>query len=113
MITFDDFKKIDLKVGTVVSAEKIDGSDKLLKLSVDFGEGSPRQVVSGIAKIFSNPEKLIGKQFTFVTNLKPRAIFGFESHAMILAATKARKNGDKEIVLVKPIKKIPSGSSLG
>ena len=70
MITFSDFQKIEIKVGTILSAEKVEGSEKLLKLSVDFGEPAPRQVVSGIAKTFREPQKLIGKQFAFVTNLE-------------------------------------------
>jgi len=121
MITFNDFQKIEIEVGTVLSAEKVDGSEKLLKLSVDFGESPPRQVISGIAKTFSpdgKMEKLVGKQFLFVTNLEPRAIMGLDSQAMILAAHKPNKKrpageAGEEIVLMKPTKKIPNGSSLG
>ena len=93
MINFNDFQKIEIKVGTVLSAEKVEGSEKLLKLSVDFGEEKPRQVISGIAKTFKEPEKLIGKQFAFVTNLEPRLIMGLESQAMILASRKQKKVG--------------------
>ncbi|RJQ32766.1 hypothetical protein C4572_00510 [Candidatus Parcubacteria bacterium] len=115
-INFNDFNKIETKVGSILSAEPVQDSEKLLKLSVDFGEQSPRQVVSGIAKTF-NPqngglEKLIGKQFVFVTNLEPRSIMGFESQAMILA-TKILKKEKEEIVLIKPVKKVPPGSKLG
>ncbi|OGZ03411.1 MAG: hypothetical protein A2430_02410 [Candidatus Liptonbacteria bacterium RIFOXYC1_FULL_36_8] len=112
MISFDYFQKIELKIGAVIFAEKIDGSDKLLKLLVDFGEEKLRQVVSGIAKTFSTPEKLIGKQFIFITNLEPRTIFGLESQAMILASQKKKKSGAEEIILIKPAKKIPPGSLL-
>ena len=112
MITFNDFQKIEIKIGTILSAEKVEDSEKLLKLSVDFGEPSPRQVVSGIAKTFREPQKLIGKQFAFVTNLEPRSIMGLESQAMILAALKQKKLGE-EIILMKPAKKVPSGSKLG
>ena len=112
MITFNDFQKIEIKVGTILSAEKVGGSEKLLKLSVDFGEPAPRQVVSGIAKTFREPQKLIGKQFAFVTNLEPRSIMGLESQAMILAALKQKKLGE-EIILIKPAKKVPPGSKLG
>ena len=90
----------------------MDGSEKLLKLSVDLGESVPRQVVSGIAKSFREPEKLIGKQFVFITNLEPRSIMGLESQAMILAARKQKKLGE-EIVLIKPTKKVLPGSKLG
>ena len=112
MITFNDFQKIEIKIGTVLSAEKVENSEKLLKLSVDFGEPAPRQVVSGIAKTFKEPEKLIGKQFAFVTNLEPRLIMGLESQAMILATRKQKKLGE-EIILIKPAKKVPPGSKLG
>lgn len=112
MITFNDFQKIEIKIGTILSGEKIIGSEKLLKLSVDFGEEKSRQVVSGIAKTFTAPEKLVGKQFLFVTNLEPRQIMGLESQAMILATHKIKKSGE-EIVLMKPSKKIINGSKLG
>jgi methionyl-tRNA synthetase len=112
MITFNDFQKTEIKIGTILSAEKVVGSEKLLKLSVDFGESAPRQVISGIAKTFTVPEKLIGKQFAFVVNLEPRSIMGLESQAMILAA-KIVSKGEEELVLIKPTKKSPSGSRLG
>ena len=112
MMTFENFQKVEIKIGTILSAEKVEDSEKLLKLSVDFGEPSPRQVVSGIAKTFREPQKLIGKQFAFVTNLEPRSIMGLESQAMILAALKQKKLGE-EIILMKPAKKVPSGSKLG
>ena len=115
MITFNDFQKIEIKVGTILSAEKVEGSEKLLKISVDFGESAPRQVISGIAKTFpptGGLEKIIGKQFLFVTNLEPRNIMEMESQAMILATHKQKKAGE-EIVLMKPTKKIPNGSKLG
>ena len=115
MITFNDFQKIEIRVGTILSAEKVDGSEKLLKLFVDFDEEKSRQVVSGIAKTFpptSGLEKLVGKQFLFVTNLEPRAIMGLESQAMILAAHKQNKTGE-EIILMKPMKKVLNGSNLG
>ena len=122
MITFNDFQKIDIKIGMILSAEKVEDSEKLLKLSVDFGEEKPRQVISGIAKTFppnGGLEKLIGKQFLFVTNLEPRSIMGLESQAMILATHKPKKTtlsaseAGEEIILTKPTKKIPNGSKLG
>lgn len=93
-ITIDDFKKVEIRIGEIVSAEKIEGSDKLLKLKVNFGaaadEASPdnqnsRQVLSGIAAYFPNPQDLVGKKCPFVTNLAPRMMMGLESQAMILA----------------------------
>jgi methionyl-tRNA synthetase len=84
MITFDDFTKIELTVGQILSAVPVEGSEKLLKLSVDFGEATPRTVVSGIAA-YVDIESFVGSQKVFVTNLEPRSIMGIESHAMILA----------------------------
>lgn len=112
MINFNDFQKIEIRVGEILSAEKIENSEKLLKLSVDFGEEKPRQVVSGIAKTFKQPEKLVGKQFLFVANLEPRSIMGLESQSMILATHKIKKSGE-EIILMKPVKKVSNGSKLG
>ncbi len=89
-ITIDDFKKVEIKIGEIKSAEKIEGSDKLLKLIVNFGDHD-RQVLSGIAAYFPNPEELVGKRAPFVTNLAPRIMMGLESQAMILAA-----GGDSE-----------------
>ncbi len=86
-IVFDDFAKIDLKVGTIVAAEKVEKADKLLKLSVDLGFET-RTIVSGIALHFK-PEEIVGKQVTVVTNLAPRKMRGIESAGMILMAEDA------------------------
>ncbi|HWB33928.1 MAG TPA: methionine--tRNA ligase [Candidatus Paceibacterota bacterium] len=83
-ISIDDFKKVEIKIGEIVSAEKIDGSDKLLKLRVNFGS-EERQVLSGISAYFPNPQDLVGKRCPFATNLAPRMMMGLESQAMILA----------------------------
>lgn len=82
-ISIDDFKKVEIRVGEVLSAEAIEGSDKLLKLKVSFGDHE-RQVLSGI-KAYITPEHIVGKRYPFVTNLPPRAMMGLESQAMILA----------------------------
>ena len=93
MITFDDFAKIEITIGKILAIESVEGSEKLLKLSVDFGEKNedgtdkPRQVVSGIAKYFPDFSALINTTHPFVTNLEPRTILGLESQAMILAAS--------------------------
>ncbi len=87
MITYDDFKKVEMKIGRILSADRVEGSEKLLKLSVDFAEEIPRQVISGIGTYFPSLETLVGKQYAFVTNLEPRSIMGFESQAMIIAAS--------------------------
>lgn len=87
IITIDDFHKLDIKVGHILSAEKIEGADKLLKLSVDMGEEKPRQIVSGISMYFPDTEKLVGKKCAFAANLEPRVIRGLESQGMILAVS--------------------------
>jgi methionyl-tRNA synthetase len=86
-IVFDDFAKIDLKVGTIVAAEKVEKADKLLKLQVDLGFET-RTIVSGIAMHFK-PEDIVGKQVTVVCNLAPRKMRGIESNGMILMAEDA------------------------
>lgn len=85
MITFDDFKKIEIKLGTIVAAEIVPDADKLLCLSIDFGSET-RQVVSGIRMYYPDPSTLIGKQIPVLTNLEPRTIKGLESNGMIVAA---------------------------
>lgn len=85
MISIDDFKKIEIKIGHILSVEKIADADKLLKLTVDMGDESPRQIVSGISLYFPDPQVLVGKNCAFVANLEPRVIRGFESQGMILA----------------------------
>ena len=105
-IQFDDFAKIDLKVGTIVTAEKVEKADKLLKLSVDLGFET-RTIVSGIAMHFK-PEEIVGKQVTVVTNLAPRKMRGIESNGMILMAEdKAGK-----LHFINPEQAIDSGSGV-
>ncbi|MBL8922257.1 MAG: glutamine--tRNA ligase/YqeY domain fusion protein [Myxococcaceae bacterium] len=95
-IEFADFTKVALKAGRVLTAEKVEKADKLLKLSVDLGEGAPRTIVSGIAEAFS-PESLVGRNVVVVTNLKPRALKGIESRGMILAS-----GSGKSLSLINP-----------
>ncbi|MEK7535427.1 MAG: methionine--tRNA ligase subunit beta [Patescibacteria group bacterium] len=94
-ITIDDFARVEIRVGKVITAEHIEGSDKLIKLQVDFGPvksgdhgASPetRQILSGIKKSYS-PESLVGKSFMFVTNLAPREMMGLTSNGMLLAVS--------------------------
>ena len=106
MITIDEFSKLEFRVGTVVEAEEVDGSDKLLKLIVDFGEDNHRQVLSWI-KMHYKPEHVKSKQFIFVTNLEPRQMMGLESQAMIMAA-----DATEQIVLLVPEKQVPPGSKI-
>jgi methionyl-tRNA synthetase len=89
-IEYEDFKKVEIQVGEIVSAEPVEGSEKLLKLHVKFGD-EQRQILSGIAK-FISPEQLVGMKVPFVTNLKPRMMMGLESNGMILAAIDTEQN---------------------
>lgn len=103
MITFDDFKKLDIRIGKILSAEKVSGTDKLMKLEVDFGL-EKRQMIAGIAQFFE-PDHLIGKEIPVLLNLEPRSFKGIESQGMILAID---VNG--EPVLLHPEREVPPGS---
>ncbi len=106
MITIDEFKKVEIVVGQILSAEKIPDTDKLLKLSVDLGEEKPRQIVSGISLYFPDCTVLIGRKCVFVANLEPRMIRGFESQGMILAVS----TEDGKFSLLTPNDEIPVGT---
>ena len=106
MINIEEFKKIDIAVGKILFAEKIPDTDKLLKLSVDLGEDTPRQIVSGISLYFPDCNVLIGKKCMFVANLEPRTIRGFESQGMILAVS----TDDGKFSLLEPKDEIPVGT---
>ena len=105
-ITIDDFAKVEIKVGEVLSVDLIEGADKLYKLKVDLGESAPRQILSGIRE-YVVPEDLLGKQYPFVTNLAPRMLRGFESQGMILAGS-----DDNGLALLNPSKKLINGTRL-
>ncbi|MBX4209341.1 hypothetical protein KW799_01420 [Candidatus Parcubacteria bacterium] len=130
MISYDDFAKVEIKAGKILSAEKIPDTDKLLKLSVDFGpitepvatilvEGAPvaevnmtemkrdvRQIVSGISMYFPDPQALVGRKCMFVTNLEPRKIKGYESNGMLFALSTA----DGKFSLLEPNADMPEGT---
>ncbi|GAB4543873.1 MAG: hypothetical protein Tsb0013_00430 [Phycisphaerales bacterium] len=110
-ITFEDFAKVDLRVATITHAEHHPNADKLLKLQVDDGSGTPRQVCAGI-KAYYAPEDLVGKQIVIVANLAPRTIRGEESRGMIIAASDAPKDGEGErnVVVLTPMSPIEAGS---
>ena len=105
-ISIDDFTKMDLRVGTIVKAEKVEKADKLLKLELDMGN-EMRTVVSGIALHFK-PEEIIGKQVTVVANLAPRKMRGIESRGMILMA----QNPDGRLIFVSPLEMAAAGSEV-
>ena len=106
-ITFDDFVKVQLRVGEIIACEAVPKSSKLLKETVKFGN-EIRTVVSGIAKHYK-PEEMVGKKVIFVTNLAPRTICGIQSQGMILCAED--ENGN--FSLVSPEKDVESGATLG
>jgi len=85
-IEIGDFAKVDLRVGQVISAERIPKADKLLLLSIDIGEDKPRQVLAGIAQYYE-AENLLGRKVVVVANLKPRKLRGYESQGMVVAAS--------------------------
>lgn len=102
MIIIDDFKKVDLRVGKVVAAVRVEGSEKLLKLQVDIGE-EKRQIVAGIGLAYE-PEALVGREIIIVANLEPRLLMGVESQGMLLAASSDHP------VLLMPDKEVAPGS---
>ena len=119
MISYDEFSKVEIRVGKILSAEKIPDTDKLLKLSVDFGLKTPaapaagaasepdiRQIISGIALHFPDATVLVGKRCMFVTNLEPRTIRGFESNGMLFAIS----TDDGKFSLLEPSSDIPPGT---
>jgi methionyl-tRNA synthetase len=85
LISIDTFAQVDLRVGQILSAERIPNADKLLRLSVALGEAEPRQLLAGIAEFYA-PEELVGQKIIVVANLQPRTLRGLESRGMLLAA---------------------------
>ena len=104
-ISFEDFQKIELKIGKILTCVPVENSEKLLKLEVDFGE-EKRQIISGIAQ-FYKPEDLTGKEFVFATNLEPRKIMGLESQGMILAA-----DAEGKAVCLSPNQEVAPGTKI-
>ena len=106
-ISIEDFSKIEVKVGTVRTAERIPETEKLLRLTVDFNEeNGPRQIVSGIAAYVPEPESLIGRQLAFVTNLEPRTLRGVESNGMLFAVGEG-----ESFAFLTPDRDVPPGTS--
>lgn len=106
-IVFEDFLKVDIRAGTIVTAERVPKSKKLIKLQVNFGELGDRQIVAGIGETFEDHE-LPNAKVLAVVNLAPRKLMGLESHGMILAA--ADKNG--RLCLTK-CSDVPNGTRVG
>jgi methionine--tRNA ligase beta chain len=103
MISIDDFKKVELRTAKVLSASPVDGSDKLLRLTISLG-AEERQIVSGIGKQYP-PDSLVGKSIVVVANLEPRTLMGLESQGMIVAASDGNM-----ISILTPDKEVEPGS---
>ena len=113
-IVFEDFAKIDLRVARIVAAENHPNADRLLRLQLDDGSGTPRQICAGI-KGYYNPEDLVGKHIVIVANLAPRKLRGEESRGMLLAASDIAKGsdaGERSVVLLTPMGDIAPGSTV-
>jgi len=107
VLAFNDWVKVELRVGLVESVEDIEGKDKLYKLSVDFGEKGKRTILAGL-KPYYQKEELINKKTVFVFNLAPRAMAGFESQGMILAG----KNSENKYKILFVDESIPQGTKM-
>lgn len=105
-IQYEDFAKLDIRIGRVVAAEPIEGADKLIKCTVDLGALGERTIVSGI-KEWKTPEELIGKRLPYIVNLAPKMLRGVESAGMLLAASDAGG-----VVLLEPEREIAPGTKL-
>ena len=105
-ITYEDFAKLDIRVGTVIAAEMVPETDKLIKCTIDFGDFGTRTIVSGIAE-WKKPEELVGRQLPYIVNLAPRMLRGVESQGMLLAAS-----DEVGVALLSPERALAPGSRL-
>ena len=106
-ITFDEFKKAEIKIGTILSVEKVPDADRLLKLIINLGEEAPRQILSGIAEYYEDPSVLVGMQVPVLTNLPTRTIRGFESQGMVLYVV-----GEGFLTTISPTREVPVGTNV-
>lgn len=109
IVSFDDFGKLDIRVGTVVECTKVPKADKLLQFKIDEGTGTPRTILSGIAKYYPEPEKLVGMQVCFIANFAPKKLKCIDSNGMILSA----EDRDGRLVLITPSQKVAEGCNVG
>ncbi len=105
MINYEDFNKLDIRIGTILEAERVEGTDKLLKLKIDLGEET-RILVAGIAQDYQ-PQEIAGKQIPILANLEPKKFRGIESNGMILAV-----DINEKATLIHPDKNVPNGSKI-
>lgn len=106
-IRYEDFAKLEIKICTIIAVEPVPETDKLLKLTIDCGEGETRQVISGIKHLLPDFETLVGKQSPFLMNLEPRTIRGYESQAMILAG-----GNSEQFALLSPSIQVEPGTGV-
>ncbi|MFO0786900.1 MAG: methionine--tRNA ligase subunit beta [Phycisphaerales bacterium] len=115
MITFEDFAKVDLRVAKIVKAEFHPSADRLFRLQLDDGSGTPRQICAGIRGYYT-PEELVGQSIIIVANLAPRVIRGEESRGMLLAASDAPKDAapdaQRKVVILMPRSDIAPGATV-
>jgi methionine--tRNA ligase beta chain len=105
-VSYEEFSKMNLRVGKIVKAEQVQGSSNLLKISIDIGDNEVKTAVAGIAKYYS-PEQLVGQQLAIIVNLEPRKIYGIQSEVMILAA-----QDEENVVLLQPEKPLKNGAEI-
>jgi methionyl-tRNA synthetase len=106
-VEFEDFEKLDIRVGKVIECEPVPKSSKLLRFTLEVGSET-RQILSGISK-YHKPEELIGKNVVFIANFKPRKMMGLESQGMIMSAV----NSDGKLVVISPSKEVANGCEVG
>ena len=105
-ISIDDFAKVEIRMGKILSAEFVPDADKLIRFMVDLGEAAPRQILSGIREHYPEPEVLVGRFVPVIANLAPRTIRGLESNGMILYAA-----GDgSAFSTLEPARPVPPGT---
>ena len=107
--SFEDFEKLDIRVGLIKDCQRVPKSKKLLQFTIDDGSGKDRTILSGIAAFYENPEELVGKRILFVANFAPRKMMGIESQGMILSAVDA----DESLSVVTTTKDVKPGSQVG
>ena len=110
-VTYEEFKKMDIRVGTIKEVEPVPETDKLLKCMIDFGEPELRQIISGIHEFYPEYGELVGKQVLYIVNLEPRTIKGFESQGMLMAVDGPPAGGGAPVFLI-PEKEVNPGSKV-
>jgi methionyl-tRNA synthetase len=106
IINYEDFSKLDIRIATVISAEAVEGADKLLKITLDVGDEIGERTIAAGIKAWYSPEDLVGQQIVYLANLAPRELRGVVSQGMLLAA------GDTTAILIQPTKSVDSGTKI-